>query len=252
MAKTTSAKKQIKSILISQPKPENDKDPYLLLAKKHKLNLEFRQLIKIEPFSAKDFRKEKVDLNVVTAISFNSRNTIDHFFRIAEEIRYRPAADMKYFCITESIALYLQKYIQYRKRKVFFGNGTEKSLHDLLLKHKLNENFLLPCSDVSKDHEFYEQNKFKFQRANVYRTVSANVKDLKISGFDALVFFTPSGIRSLFENFPKFKQGSTRIAVFGEAAQRTAESMGLRIDIAAPTKEVTSMATALEIYLGKK
>jgi uroporphyrinogen-III synthase len=252
MAKTTTAKQKIKTILISQPKPENDKDPYLVLAKKNKLAIEFRQLIKIEPLSAKDFRKEKVDLNTVTALSFNSRNTIDHFFRIAEEIRYRPSADMKYFCVTEAIALYLQKYIQYRKRKVFYGNGTEKSLHDLLNKHKANETFLLPCSDVSKDHEFYEQNKFKYQRGIVYRTVSANVKDLKISNFDAIVFFTPSGIRSLFENFPKFKQGPTRVGVFGEAAQRAAEALGLRIDIAAPTKEVTSMAKAIEIYLGNK
>jgi len=246
------AKQKIKTILISQPKPESDKNPYYIIAQKHKLQIDFRQFIKIEPLSAKDFRKEKIDLNIVTAIIFNSRNAIDHFFRIAEEIRYRPAAEMKYFCVSEAIALYLQKYIQYRKRKVFYGNSTEKSLNDLLTKHKANESFLLPCSNVSKDHEFLELNKFKYQRAVVYRTVSADVKDVKLSKFDALVFFTPSGIRSLFENFPKFKQGTTRIGVFGESAQRTAEALGLRIDIAAPTKEVPSMPRAIEIYMGKK
>jgi uroporphyrinogen-III synthase len=253
-AKPTPAPKQkVKTILISQPKPENEtKNPYVIIAQKHKLQLEFRQFIKIEPLSGKDFRKEKIDLTVVTAIIFNSRNAIDHFFRIAEEIRYRPAAEIKYFCVSEAIALYLQKYIQYRKRKVFYGNSTEKSLHDLLNKHKANENFLLPCSNVSKDHEFLEQNKLKYQRAIVYRTVSANLKDIKIGNFDAVIFFTPSGIKSLFENFPKFKQGTTRIGVFGESAQRTAEAMGLRIDIAAPTKEVPSMARAIEIYMGKK
>jgi uroporphyrinogen-III synthase len=214
--------------------------------------VEFRQFIKIDPVSAKDFRKQKIDLNIVTAIIFGSRNAIDHFFRIAEEIRYRPAADIKYFCVSEAIALYLQKYIQYRKRKVFYGNGTEKSLQDLLNKHKANEQFLLPHSDVSKDHEFLEQNKFRYQRAIVYRTVSANVKDLKLADFDAIIFFTPSGIRSLFENFPKFKQGKTIIGVFGESGQRTAQQLGLRVDIAAPTKEITSMPMAIELFMGKK
>jgi uroporphyrinogen-III synthase len=252
MAKTTVAKPKIKSILISQPKPENEKNPFLQIAQKYNLKVEFRQFIKIEPVSAKDFRKQKVDLNIVTAIIFNSRNAIDHFFRIAEELRYRPAPETKYFCVSEAIALYLQKYIQYRKRKVFYGNGTEKSLQELLLKHRANENFLLPHSDVSKDHEFLEQNGFNFQRAIVYRTLCANVKDLKLSDYDAIIFFTPSGIRSLFENFPKFKQGKTIIGVFGESGQRTAEKMGLRVDIAAPTKEITSMPMAIELFLNKK
>jgi uroporphyrinogen-III synthase len=252
MAKTTAAKPKIKSILISQPKPENDKNPFLQIAQKHKLKVEFRQFIKIDPVASKDFRKQKIELNDVTAIILNSRNAIDHFFRIAEEIRYRPAAEIKYFCVSEAIALYLQKYIQYRKRKVFYGIGTEKSLQDLLTKHKTNEQFLLPHSDVSRDHEFLEQNKFKYQRAIVYRTVSADVKDLKLNTFDAIIFFTPSGIRSLFENFPKFKQGKTIIGVFGEAGQRAAEKLGLKVNIAAPTKDVTSMPVALEMFMGKK
>lgn len=252
MAKSTAAKPKIKSILISQPKPENEKNPYLQIAQKYKLNIQFRQFIKIEPVSAKDFRKQKIDLAAVTAIIFGSRNAIDHFFRIAEEVRYRPGPEIKYFCDSEAIALYLQKYIQYRKRKVFFGNGTEKSLQELLLKHKANEYFLLPHSDVSKDHEFLEQHNFRFQRAIVYRTLSADVKDLKLSNYDAIIFFTPSGIRSLFENFPKFKQGKTIIGVFGESAQRTAISLGLRVDIAAPTKEITSMPSALEHFLQQK
>lgn len=255
MAKTTAAsvKPKIKNILISQPKPENDKNPFLLLAAKHKLTIEFRQFIKIEPISGKDFRKNKIDLAAATALVFNSKNAIDHFFRIAEEIRYKPAAEIKYFCVSESIALYLQKYIQYRKRKVFYGIGTEKSLQDLLLKHKPNEKFVVACSDVSKEHEFFEQHKFLYQKALVYKTVSANVKDIKLSDFDLVCFFTPSGIRSLFENFPKFKKTSAiKLGVFGEAAQRTAESMGLQIDIKAPTKEVPSMPKAIEVFLGKK
>lgn len=253
MAKSTAAvKPSIKTILISQPKPDNDKNPYLQVATKHKLTLEFRQFIQIEPVSAKDFRKSKVDVNVATAIIFSSRNSIDHFFRIAEEIRYKPAAEIKYFCISEAIALYLQKYIQYRKRKVFFGNGTDKSLHDLLNKHKANENFLVACSNLSKDHEYLEKNKLKYQRGVVYKTVSADVKDLKINGYDMLIFFTPAGIKSLFENFPKFKQAKTKIAVFGDAAQAAAEAAGLKLDLVAPTPEAPSMPKALELFLAKK
>jgi uroporphyrinogen-III synthase len=253
MAKSTAGvKPSIKTILISQPKPDNDKNPYLQVASKHKLTLEFRQFIQIEPVSAKDFRKSKVDVNTATAIIFNSRNSIDHFFKIAEEIRYKPAAEMKYFCISEAIALYLQKYIQYRKRKVFFGNGTDKSLHDLLNKHKANENFLVACSNLSKDHEYLEKNKLKYQRAVVYKTVSANLKDIKITSYDMLIFFTPAGIKSLFENFPNFKQGKIKIAVFGEAAQTAAEAAGLRLDLVAPTPEAASMPKALELFLSKK
>lgn len=253
MAKSTAAVKAVfKNILISQPKPDNDKNPFLLIATKYKLTLEFRQFIKIEPVSAKDFRKSKADVNIVTAIIFSSRNAIDHFFRIAEEIRYKPVAEIKYFCISEAVALYLQKYIQYRKRKVFFGNGTEKSLQDLLTKHKANENFMLSCSDLSKDHEFLEKNKFKYQRSVVYKTVSADVKDLKLNNFDMLIFFTPAGINSLFENFPKFKQGKIKLAVFGEAAQNAANAAGLKLDIIAPTPEAASMPKAIELFLGKK
>ncbi len=190
-----------------------------------------------------------MELLPVTAIVFNSRNTIDHFFRIAEEVRFRPSADMKYFCITEAVALYLQKYIQYRKRKVFYGNGSEKSLQDLMMKHRNNESFLLPCSNVSSDYEFFEKNKFKFQRGVVYRTVSNNVKDLKIENFDLIVFFTPAGIKSLFENFPKFNQGNIAIGAFGDKAHEAAKKAGLRIDIQAPTPQAASMPKAIELFI---
>lgn len=250
MAKTsTLAKPKIKTVLVSQPQPDKDKNPYLKIAEKYQLEISFRHFIQIEPLTAKDFRKSKVDLNIATALIFNSRNAIDHFFRIADEIRFKPFADMKYFCISEAVALYLQKFIQYRKRKVFYGNGTDSSLQELLLKHKFNEHFLHCCSNVSKEYEFLKAKKFKFQRAVVYNTNSANLKDLKIKNFDLLVFFTPAGIQSLFENFPTFQQKKTKIGVFGEAAQVVAKAKGLEVDIPAPTAKAGSMADAIGLYI---
>ncbi len=244
--------KKVKTILISQPKPETDKNPYAELAIKHKVKLEFRPFIQVEPILAKDFRKDKITPHEFSAVVLNSRNAVDHFFRICDELRTRMSQETKYFCITEAVALYLQKYILYRKRKVFYGNGKESELVELMLKHKENERFLLPCSDVHKEgiSELMIDKGISFQKAIIYKTVSSNLSDLKKNfNFDVLAFFSPSGVKSLYENFPKFKQEDTRIAAFGRTTAKAVVEHGLRLDVEAPLPETPSMASALDKYL---
>ncbi|MBN8858461.1 MAG: uroporphyrinogen-III synthase [Sphingobacteriales bacterium] len=244
----------IKKVLITQPRPDSDKSPYFELARKHSVHLEFFPFIKLEGIPAKDFRKQKIDITQYTAVIFTSRHAIDHFFRICEEMKVSVSQDTKYFCITESVALYLQKFILYRKRKVFYGaDGTNKSLFDVINKHKENEKFLYPCSENQQDNEivnWLKSNKCEFVTPFMYRTISNDVKQvLTKEEFDVICFFTPSGVRSLLENFPKYKQNGTKIGAFGSNTSKAIEEAGLTLHIKAPAPEMPSMVAALEKYL---
>ncbi|MBC7850314.1 MAG: uroporphyrinogen-III synthase [Chitinophagaceae bacterium] len=244
----------MKKILITQPKPETDKSPYFELARRYQLELEFCPFIRLEGIPAKDFRKQKVDIANFSAVIFTSRNAIDHFFRTCEEMKVIVSQDTKYFCITEAVALYLQKFILYRKRKVFYGaDGTNKSMLDVINKHKENEKFLYPCSENQQDNEivnWMKTNKCEFATPFMYRTISADVKDL-LNGkeYDIICFFTPSGVKSLFDNLPKYKQNGTKIGAFGSNTVRAVENAGLVLDIKAPQPQMPSMVAALESYL---
>ncbi|TVR79021.1 MAG: uroporphyrinogen-III synthase [Chitinophagaceae bacterium] len=252
MAKNKTAP-PVKSILISQPPPENGKSPFLDIANKYKIKVDFRPFIEVQPVSYKDFRKNKIEIPEYTAVIFNSRNSVDHFFRICEESRLKISQDMKYFCISESIALYLQKYILYRKRKVFFGNGSNSSLIELVIKHKEKERFLLPCSDVHKKDalDTLKKNDVNFDMAIMYKTVSTDLSDLKDLTYDAIIFFSPAGLKSLFENFPDFKQNKTRIGGFGPYTEKAIQDAGLEMQIKAPTKDTPSMTMAIEKYINQ-
>jgi len=245
-------KNKIKNILISQPKPaEGDKNPYLELAKKYNLNITFRQFIKIEGLNSQDFRAQRIDILEHGAVILTSRLSVDHYFRICNEMRITVPESMKYFCINEQTAYYLQKYIQYRKRKIFFGHGTILDLVDVIRKNK-DEKFLLPASDVTKEQivDFLDELKITYTKGTFYKTVSANLSDIKsLSEFDLLVFFTPAGIKSLKQNFPNFKQGGTRLAAFGYAAALLVKELGCRLDIFAPNPQNPSMSGAIESYL---
>ncbi len=240
----------VKSILISQPKPEG-KSPYLDLAERYGIKVDFRPFIQVEPIDGKTFRKSKVNIPDYSAIIFNSRNAIDHFFRLCGELRVTMSAETKYFCISEAIALYLQKHIQYRKRKVFFGKGRTKGLLDVLMKHKDKEKFLFPCSEPRKPEipDFLKEKGFNFAEATIYRTVTADLSDLEDIFYDMIVFFSPSGIKSLYVNFPDFKQLETRLAGFGLATKQSIEEHGLRIDVEAPQPGLPSMTMAIEAYI---
>lgn len=250
-AKTSASKDlRVKSILVSQPKPESDKSPYFDLAKKLNIKIDFRPFIHVEGVDAMEFRKQKVSIPDHTAVILTSRNAIDHYFRICEEVRFTVPDSMKYFCISEAIAYYLQKYVVYRKRKIFFGNGQFSDVLDLMKKHK-DENYLLPCSDIHKEKypSMLEENKVKFNKAVLYRTVCSDLSDLEDVYYDILVFFSPSGIESLFKNFPKFKQNNTRIAAFGPTTHQAVKDYGLKLDIPAPVPNAPSMTMALENYI---
>lgn len=242
--------KKVKSILVTLPKPENDKSPYFALADKYNLKLDFRGFIHVEGVPAKDVRKDKINFADFTAVIFTSKNAVDHFFRVCEEMRYEVPADMKYFCISEAIALYLQKYIQYRKRKIFFGKQTAKDLEDVLAKHA-KERFLFPCSDVANEEtqKWLQDNGFNFTPAVLFRTVISDIQDLEKVFYDVIVFFSPSSVQSLFENFPDFKQNDTRIAAFGATTQQELLNHDLILDIPAPTPEAPSMTMAVEQYI---
>lgn len=244
-------KTKIKTILISQPKPENDKNPYYDLAKKYNLIETFRQFIKIEGLPVKDFRAQRIDILEHKAVILTSRMAVDHYFRMCNEMRVTVPESMKYFCINEATAYYLQKYIQYRKRKIFFGHQTIQDLVDVIRKNR-EEKFLLPAADVQKEQicEFLDAIDIKYTKAIMYRTVSADLSDIKnLNEFDCLVFFTPAGINSLKQNFPNFKQGDTRIACFGAAAANTLKKHGYRLDIYAPNPKNPSMSGALDEYM---
>lgn len=241
---------KVKSVLVSQPKPETEKSPYFDLANNYKVKVDFRPFIHVEGVSTKDFRAQRINFNDFDSIIFTSRNAIDYFFKSAEETRYNVPETMKYFCISDAISFYLQKYVQYRKRKVFTGKQTFEELIPVIKKHK-EGNFLLPCSDIVSPNIPAALNKenIKYTNAVLYRTVCSDLSDLKDVNYDVLAFFSPSGIKSLFQNFPDFKQNDTRIAVFGSTTSKAAEESGLRIDICAPQPEAPSMTKALELYI---
>src|SRR5689334_18265597 len=227
-------------ILITQPRPESEKSPYFDLARKYNVELEFRPFISLEPIQAKEFRRQKIDIPSYSAVIFTSRNAIDHFFRICEEMKIIVNQDTKYFCITEAVALYLQKFILYRKRKVFYGaDGTNKAMFDVINKHKENEKFLYPCSENQQDNEivnWLKINNCGYATPFMYRTISShNVKEvLNGKEYDIICFFTPSGVKSLFDNVPKYQQNGTKIGAFGNNTSKAVADAGLTLDIQAP------------------
>src|SRR5580698_11057378 len=244
----------VKKILITQPRPESDKSPYFELARRHEVEMAFLPFIRLEGIPSKDFRRQKVEIGGYTAVIFTSRNAIDHFFRMCEEMKINISQDTKYFCITEAVALYLQKFILYRKRKVFYGaDGTNKSMFDVINKHKENEKFLYPGSENQQDNEivgWLKMNNCGFVTPFMYRTISNDVREvLGQSEYHIICFFTPSGVRSLFDNYPKFKQNGTKIGAFGNNTSRAVEEAGLTLDIKAPLPQAPSMVSALEKYL---
>ena len=241
---------KVKSILVTQPKPETDKSPFYDLAKKLNLKIDFRSFIHVEGIPAKDFRKEKINPLDFTAVIFTSRNAIDHYFRICEEMRLEVPAEMKYFCITEAVALYMQKYVQYRKRKISIGKQTTADLIELLKKHK-SEKFFYPCTDVYTDSipVFLKDNGYDFSAAVIYKTVCSDLSDLAEVNYDMIVFFSPSGIKTLFKNFPDFKQNNTRLATFGPTTAKAVIDAGLTINVQAPTPQFPSMTMAIEDYV---
>ncbi len=241
---------KIKSILVSQPKPLTDKSPYFDLSKKYNLKIDFRPFVQVEGISVKEFRKSRVDICANSAVIFNSRTAVDHFFRVCEEMKIPIKDTWKYFCISESIAFYLQKYVVYRKRKIFFGNGTFDNLLEIIKKYS-DEKYIIPLSDIHKQEIPSKLTKanIDFTKAILYRTVSADLSDLKNVNYDILVFFSPAGLASLFQNFPDFNQNSTKIATFGPATAKSVETHGLRLDIKAPVPNAPSMTAALEQYI---
>jgi uroporphyrinogen-III synthase len=241
---------KIKKILVSQPEPENGKSPYFDLATQNNLKIDFRPFIHVEGVSAKDFRQERINILDHSAVIFTSKTSIDHFFRIAEDMRVAVPDTMKYFCVSESIAHYLQKYIVYRKRKIFYGKGRFEDLMDLILKNK-SERFLCPLSDMHKAEipDLLDKGKIHYSKAILYRTVCSDLSDLTTEDYDILVFFSPTGIKSLLHNFPQFKQNNTLIASFGPTTAEAVRDAGLRLDIEAPNPMAPSMTMALEQYI---
>lgn len=241
---------KVRTILVSQPEPKIENSPYFDLSEKQKVKIDFRPFIHVEGVSAREVRNQKVDLSRYTALILTSRNAVDHYFRIAEELRFKVPDTMKYFCLSEAVAYYLQKYVIYRKRKIYVGKRTFPELVPLIKKYK-NERFLLPSSDKLKPEipEILNGLNIDWKEATFYRTVTSDLSDLRDVYYDILVFFSPTGIESLFENFPDFQQKDTRIAVFGNTTVRAAEDMGLRVDIQAPTPETPSMTMALDKYI---
>ena len=254
VSKSTVPLKAIKKILVTQPKPESDKSPWFELSRKYNLELEFQPFIRLDPIPAKDFRRQKIEIQNYTGVIFTSRNAIDHFFRMCEEMKVNISQDTKYFCITEAVALYLQKFILYRKRKVFFGaDGTNKSMFDAINKHKGNEKFMYVCSENQQDNDicsWLKSNNCEYVLAFMYRTQSNDLKELLTkNSFDVICFFTPSGVKSLFDNLPKYKQNGTLIGAFGSNTFKAVEEAGLKLEIKAPLPQVPSMVSALDMYL---
>lgn len=241
---------KVRRILVSQPKPELENSPYYELAKKYGIKIDFRPFIHVEGIPSLEFRKDKVSILDHTGVIFTSRNAVDHYFRICSEMRVSVPESMKYFCIAESTAYYLQKYIIYRKRKIFHGRQNFVELVEILKKYK-DEKFILPCSDILKDEipSLLDRNKIRYNRATIYRTVCSDLSDIEKMNYDMLVFFSPSGVKSLFKNFPGFKQKGTRIAAFGPSTARAVASNGLHLDVPAPTQNAPSMTMALENYI---
>ena len=246
----------INKVLVSQPKPSSEKSPYYDIAEKYGVELVFRPFIKVEGMTAKDFRAQKVNILDYTAIVFTSRHAIDHFFTLAKELRVAIPEDMKYFCVTETISLYIQKYVQYRKRKVLFGStGKIDDLIPTMVKHK-QEKYLVPMSDVHNDSvaKMLDAKKLQHRECVMYRTVSNDFtpEEVKTFDYDMLIFFSPSGIESLTKNFPGFKQGDIAIATFGPSTAQAVKDAGLRLDLEAPSEKYPSMTSALQHFLEEK
>lgn len=243
---------KVSRILVSQPKPTDEKSPYFALEKEYNIQIEFKQFIKIEPLPYKEFRKQKVDILAHTAVIFTSRNAVDNFFKICADGKIELPADYKYFCVNEQTANYLQKYITVRKRKVFIGNKTTVELIEIIKKHK-EEKFLYPCSNIRKDDIplFLSANEFNFTEIVIYETVSANLEEINPHNFDIIAFFSPSGVTSLKSNFPNFVQGDLRFAAFGPTTAKSVLENGFILDIEAPMPNAPSMTGALEQFIIK-
>jgi len=243
--------KPVKSILISQPKPTHS--PYFNLEEKYNVTIDFRPFIHVEGVEIREFRKLRIRPDEFSAIIFSSKSAIEHFFRICEDFRIQMSAETKYFCVSEAIANYLQKFIVYRKRKVFAGKRSIRDLKSYFLKHKEKEKFMLPCSNLGSKNitAYLSELNLDYQEAMMYRTVSSDLSDLSDITYDVLVFFSPLGIQSLYDNFPDFQQNDTRIAVFGKSTSKAVEERGLNINIKAPAPEIPSMTMALEQYIKK-
>jgi len=241
----------VKTILISQPKPE--RSPYYELEQKYGLQIDWRPFIHVEGLTAKEFRKQRIRPEEYSSIIFTSKNSIDHFFRICDDMRVKMSQDTKYFCLSEAIANYLQKFIVYRKRKVFAGKRSIQDLKTQFNKHKAKEKFLMPVSNLGAKSatDFLNENAFDWKEALMFRTVCSDLSDLSDVTYDVLVFFSPLGIDSLYENFSDFKQNATRIAVWGNSTKKSVLDHGLNINIMAPAPGIVSMAMALEAYLKK-
>jgi uroporphyrinogen-III synthase len=246
-------KRKIKTILVSQPQPTDpEKSPFYELSKKFSLKIDYRKFFKIDRLSSREFREQKIYLNEYMAIIFTSRQAVDHYFSMTKDLRYSPPDTTKYFCMSETIALYLQKYIQFRKRKIFFCNNQPEELADLMKKHE-KETFLLPCSDENNDNltNYLTEKKFKIRKAVFFRPLKEELNDVNLSVYDMLIFFSPLGIKSLFENFPDYKQNDQIIAAYGELTSHAISDAGLQQQIIAPTEQFPSIIMALEDYLVK-
>ena len=243
----------IKKILVSQPKPSSDKSPYYEIAERHNVEIVFRPFIKVEALTSKEFRSQKVSLQGVTAIVFTSRHAIDHFFQLAKELRFPITDELKYFCITEQVALYIQKYVQYRKRKVFYGStGKFADLLPTMVKHK-NELYFVPMSDVHSDEitNLLTEKKLQHREGVMYRTVSNDFRSDEPFDYDMLIFFSPSGVQSLMKNFPNFQQENIAIGTFGPTTAKAVKDAGLRLDLEAPTSKYPSITAALNAYVAE-
>lgn len=243
---------KVSKILVSQPKPTTGKSPYFDIAAKHNVQIDFCSFIKVESVTAKEFRQQKVSIPEHTAIVFLSRHAIDHFFTLCKELRVTIPDDLKYFCLSETISLYIQKYVQYRKRKVFFGNGHIKDLEPLFVKHK-TEKYFVPMSNVHNDelNNIFDAHGIFHSQAEMYRTVSTEIPADYINSYDMLIFFSPHGLDSLRKNVPGYIQGEQKIACFGNITANCIRNIGLRLDLEAPTATVTNMPAALDEYLTK-
>lgn len=244
----------IKKILVSQPKPSSEKSPYFDIAERYGVDIVFHPFIKVEGISAREFRQEKISLSEHTAVVFTSRHAIDHFFQLAKELRFAVPDDMKYFCITEQVALYIQKYVQYRKRKIFFGEtGRFADLLPLMVKHK-NERYFIPMSDVHNDEikDLLDSKKLHHTEGVMYRTVANDLNTDEPFDFDLVVFFSPSGVHSLLKNYPDFKQGEMSIATFGPTTAKAVKEAGLRLDLEAPTPQYPSITSALKAFIEER
>lgn len=241
------------NILVSQPQPADiEKSPYGDLTRKYNVNIDFYKFIKIEGVPAREFRQSRINLLGYSAVIFTSRNAVDHYFRMAKEMRADIPQTMKYFCISESTAFYLQKYVQYRKRKIFHGKQNFEDLMEIIRKH-CDENYLLPCSDIHKASisKLLDENKIRYTKGIFYKTLASDLSHIDISKYNMLIFFSPSGIASLFKNFPEFNQNSTVIGAFGPTTSMAVKEAGLTLNIEAPTKSAPSMTMAIEEYLQK-